>query len=428
MGGCKINFTQESNALAYRFYQALSKDGISCADLDVGAGTINYTGTECPAKNDRTCTKGKGDSIVEAEEVFEYALNNYEKYQKLIEGTLSRPLPWVLDDLNPNTPDDFDGKVRGRINEAIAEFKKILEEDGLKEGTPEYSERLAAGLFWLVTSPPKGASNGSVKQKITSGLNGDNLGKFWDYTEKNGGLRIRGDSSEEYTALEALQHKKGKCTETSKILFAVLKMAGFKPIFTYEDIAREKIDDPEIRKLVEGSPPGKFHVCIGLAINGRFRTFDPSLINSDADYKHFYPLSLRQFLSLDYSNRGATWHEKGEGDKAIAELSEAITIDSKCAWAYYNRGLVWGKRDKPDKAIADFSEAIKINPKFAVAHLNLAVACAIMGGKLEIADDKRQALEMYQKALKEAQTAAEFGMPMSDGNLIELRRRIERLR
>jgi tetratricopeptide (TPR) repeat protein len=51
-----------------------------------------------------------------------------------------------------------------------------------------------------------------------------------------------------------------------------------------------------------------------------------------------------------YNNRGFSYNSLGEYDQAIADLNEAIRLDSQHALAYSNRGY------KDDKAIADYNE------------------------------------------------------------------------
>jgi len=83
-----------------------------------------------------------------------------------------------------------------------------------------------------------------------------------------------------------------------------------------------------------------------------------------------HPKSEVQSLKLEnaqaYNNRGLAYFEKGQYDLAIADYSEAITIDSKNAAAYYNRGDTYLLKGQYDEAIADFSKVIEINPKLSV--------------------------------------------------------------
>jgi tetratricopeptide (TPR) repeat protein len=63
-----------------------------------------------------------------------------------------------------------------------------------------------------------------------------------------------------------------------------------------------------------------------------------------------------------YSNRGRAYREKGEDRRAIADLTEAIRLDPRLAVAYYNRGRAYSNAGDSDRAMADFSEAIRLDP------------------------------------------------------------------
>ena len=45
-----------------------------------------------------------------------------------------------------------------------------------------------------------------------------------------------------------------------------------------------------------------------------------------------------------YNNRGLVWQNQGNYDKAIADFSETIRLDSLHAEAYNNRGFCWSKK------------------------------------------------------------------------------------
>ena len=391
--------------------------------MDVGEGAINYTGKTCP-DNASTCLIGARDGVVTSSEVFEYALNDYEKYRGIIEGTLHSPIPWVLDDLDPMTA--FDERIRIRVQSAIDQLKGILKNQGIEEGTEEHKEKMAVGLYYLAILPdtetiqrllssPEYATLPTPLKKalLMNELTDLGLVEFGDYLKTNGGFRVEGDNSEEYTALKALKEKQGECTEQSKILFALLRMAGLKPQFVFVKRTGLTSNDPDMETYLKSLPVGMGHVCIGLEVRGRFRLLDPAFLSSDPAYTEYFPLSLRQYLSLDYSNRGVAWNKKeehdraivdctraieidsqnavayfnrgaawvnkGELDRAIADFTSAIEIDSQFAEAYYNRGVVWAKKEEPDKAIADFTSAIKIDPLYAEAYYNRGVVWANKG-------------------------------------------------
>jgi tetratricopeptide (TPR) repeat protein len=105
-----------------------------------------------------------------------------------------------------------------------------------------------------------------------------------------------------------------------------------------------------------------------------------------------------------YEERAKVWLQKGDPDKAIADLSQAITlgsvksgsirfdraellskqqkwdeaiadystvIESYPAWSYplIGRGKAWTNKKEYDKAIADYDEAIRTSPENAYAYL-----------------------------------------------------------
>jgi Tfp pilus assembly protein PilF len=59
-------------------------------------------------------------------------------------------------------------------------------------------------------------------------------------------------------------------------------------------------------------------------------------------------------------NRGIAYAAKGDADKAIADLTEAIRLDPKSGVAYYVRGRVYMKTGEQDKAKADFAQAKRL--------------------------------------------------------------------
>jgi tetratricopeptide (TPR) repeat protein len=85
-------------------------------------------------------------------------------------------------------------------------------------------------------------------------------------------------------------------------------------------------------------------------------------------------------LILAYYDRGEAWIGKGDCDKtiacdkAIADYTKAIELDSKFVQAYDGRGSAWFIKGDYDKAIADFTKAIEIDPKYDQAYYGRANA------------------------------------------------------
>jgi tetratricopeptide (TPR) repeat protein len=71
--------------------------------------------------------------------------------------------------------------------------------------------------------------------------------------------------------------------------------------------------------------------------------------------------------AVEFEARGAA-HFFINGDRAIADLSEAIRLDPKFAPAYNSRGQAYFLRKKYDLAIADFNAAIQLEPTYAWAY------------------------------------------------------------
>jgi tetratricopeptide (TPR) repeat protein len=74
------------------------------------------------------------------------------------------------------------------------------------------------------------------------------------------------------------------------------------------------------------------------------------------------------------ANRGSSWREKGEYDKAVADLNEALRIDPKNTFARNELGRVRLGQKKYDKAIAEFTKAIQADATLKVGYLNRGYA------------------------------------------------------
>jgi tetratricopeptide (TPR) repeat protein len=94
-----------------------------------------------------------------------------------------------------------------------------------------------------------------------------------------------------------------------------------------------------------------------------------------------------------YVGRAEAWKLKGEIDRAMKDLNEAIRLDPKFVKGFLNRGILWMKQDEYAKAVSDFDEAIRLDPKSAVAFANRGIA---LTGSMEY----RKAILDYDKAVR----------------------------
>ncbi len=91
-----------------------------------------------------------------------------------------------------------------------------------------------------------------------------------------------------------------------------------------------------------------------------------------ADFSKAIELDTK--FAYPYYNRGNAYRNQQKYDQAIADYSKAIDLDLKYAYAYRSRGLAYANQQKYDEAIADYSKAIELDSKFANAYNNRGIA------------------------------------------------------
>jgi len=82
----------------------------------------------------------------------------------------------------------------------------------------------------------------------------------------------------------------------------------------------------------------------------------------------------------------------GNGDRAIADLDEAIRLDPSLADAFIGRGTLLHQRGDDARALIDLSEAVRLAPDNAMAHSNL-------GDILQAQRDSDRAIAEYDRAI-----------------------------
>jgi tetratricopeptide (TPR) repeat protein len=101
----------------------------------------------------------------------------------------------------------------------------------------------------------------------------------------------------------------------------------------------------------------------------------------------------RTNLALAYSDRGKAYVDKGDYDRAIADLGEAIKINPKEPVPYYNRALAHQNKGEDDAAIADVSRSIELQPNDADAYKLRADSYANKGKQAEAIADYGEAIK-----------------------------------
>ena len=80
-----------------------------------------------------------------------------------------------------------------------------------------------------------------------------------------------------------------------------------------------------------------------------------------------------------YIDRGRTYLQQDDNDRAIADFTKAIELDPEGANAYNHRGVAYAGKLDFDSAIADFDKAIQLDPLLNNAHSNRGVAFSKKG-------------------------------------------------
>ena len=124
----------------------------------------------------------------------------------------------------------------------------------------------------------------------------------------------------------------------------------------------------------------------GMARNNK-GDFDRALADLDE------AIRLAPTSAAPYTNRGNAWSGKKDYDRAIADFTEAIRLDPKVAMIYNNRGIAWKDKGEPDRAIADLGEALRLNPRFSWAYNNRGTAWGEKG-------DYDRAIADYTEAVR----------------------------
>ena len=93
------------------------------------------------------------------------------------------------------------------------------------------------------------------------------------------------------------------------------------------------------------------------------------------------------------TNRGATYKEQGELDRALEDLDQAIQLYPQNAAAFHDRGLVHDLRGDHGKAIADYSQAVAIDPHLALAYYDRGLTYYTQGNLDQAIADYTTALE-----------------------------------
>ena len=145
-----------------------------------------------------------------------------------------------------------------------------------------------------------------------------------------------------------------------------------------------------IRVMDTGGLHALLDCCRGV-VDGRRGDYDKSIVELTE------AIRLSPKWPEVYCDRGWAYESKGEYDKALADCTEAIRLDRKLADAYQRRGTVYEEKGDCEKAIADYAKAIRLDPKDGTAYYGRARAYVIKGDYDKAIADCSEAIRLDPK-------------------------------
>lgn len=112
-------------------------------------------------------------------------------------------------------------------------------------------------------------------------------------------------------------------------------------------------------------------------------------INSMTDRLLQEPDNIKWYLA-----RGDAFFKIHEFDKAVADFSQALSIDKNATPAWFGRGMAYGRMGQIDRGIADLSEFIKRKPTSSLAYTKRGVRYLWKGDRVNAEKDLRKAIEL----------------------------------
>ncbi|AFZ43363.1 Tetratricopeptide TPR_1 repeat-containing protein [Halothece sp. PCC 7418] len=108
-------------------------------------------------------------------------------------------------------------------------------------------------------------------------------------------------------------------------------------------------------------------------------------------------LTIDQTNAEALSNRGLARSRLKNYEGALADYNQALSLNNQAPKVYYNRGLVQIQREQYEKAIADFTKAIEQKPDFASAIGNRGFAYAELENYPAAIDDLEKAAQLFKE-------------------------------
>lgn len=372
----------------------LRTSGVEDAELDQGCDLINYA---LPGPNMRRVNLFAGK--VEACEVYQYALDRQARFGGLLAGANRAPLPWTLNAEN-----------RARVQSAIQKIDRLLLTRKILPASESYRYSMAMALFYFSLYPSTlkfAEANPDLKRfrnlKRDLAEFESQLPGFDALLKSNQGLGIvemREDAPQEAGADQALFLKQGKCSEISKILYAVFREAGLSPYFIFvrgKEVGENWLKwGAELSEQARGEMLSESHVYLGIDFDSRKLYFDPNGFVMEEPYPNSYPMKLSHYWAGDKWNQVQDQINGRQDPNRLAGLGrQIVNLDPLSPFGALTWGLSHAMREDWDESLWHFNQAARLDP---FSNYQSYIGTAL--GQRGYPGDRKRAIRILSEALE----------------------------
>ncbi|MEP6515954.1 TerD family protein [Microcoleus vaginatus FACHB-2002] len=108
-------------------------------------------------------------------------------------------------------------------------------------------------------------------------------------------------------------------------------------------------------------------------------------------------LTLNPNIPQAYLGLGIATAKQGNKQQAIYNYDRALQFNPNLAEAYFGRGQAYYELGKKQQAIGDYEQAIRVNPNYGLAYLERGAIRCMLGTKSQAVADFNQAGELFLK-------------------------------
>jgi len=124
--------------------------------------------------------------------------------------------------------------------------------------------------------------------------------------------------------------------------------------------------------------------CLAKRRDDRFARLDGLLIALVKVYgahsdEPLLEVTAESFTAIDYNNRGLTFGNLGQHERALRDFDRALELDPTLAPAYSNRGNRYGALGQHERALRDYDRALELDPTYATAYSNRGTRYGALG-------------------------------------------------